>query len=182
MTITGLAASALLYGVQSSLQQTTSAVEETIAAGLAEQMMDEVLGTQQTEEMIGMGIVPGYLIGKIPFRGMFVGSREYYNRIDDYLLYFDQPPHDEYGVRLGRGDGRGGERHKSFWVPPSYLANWARIVDVYYVSEDDLETRLPLGATSQCRAIEVTVFRYDAGRGGRALSELTRVVSYVQPE
>lgn len=182
MTITGLAASALLLGVQSSLQHTDAAIEETIALGLAEQMMDEVLGSRYTESMLGASITPGYLLGKIPFRGFFTGSRQYYNRLDDYQYYVDYSVSDPYGVQLGTEDGEGGERHPDFQVPSSYLSGWARLVEVYYVSDDDLQTRLPAGQRGNCRAVHVGVLRYVSGSGWREVADLTRVVGYVDPE
>lgn len=44
MTITAIAASAILLGIQSSLQTTMYTEEQTIALGLAQRTLDELLG------------------------------------------------------------------------------------------------------------------------------------------
>src|SRR5207249_7453023 len=54
LTITSMAGAVLLLGVQSSLDTTLEAVERTIADGVAQQTMDEVL----TKRYVGAGDNP----------------------------------------------------------------------------------------------------------------------------
>lgn len=50
LTITAVAASALLLGVTSSLHTTSDCLEQTIAAGMAQQVLDEVVGANRIED------------------------------------------------------------------------------------------------------------------------------------
>ena len=53
LAITAVAASALLLGVTSSLHTTDDCLQQTIAAGLAQQLLDEVLGANCIEDYDG---------------------------------------------------------------------------------------------------------------------------------
>ena len=177
ISLTAIAASVLLLGIHSSLQTTDEALEQTIAAGMAEQLLDEILGARY--HALGFD---GYQITFSPSSYEQAGSgRERYDDIDDYDNLNNRPPEDLWGIELGTEDGEGGRRHVNFRVPAGFLAGWRQEVDVSYVAEADLTSPLPFGQVSDYRTVEVRVFRVDPQRGSRELAKLRRVVAYVPP-
>ena len=175
--ITAIAASALLLGVTASLQTTNEALRQTIASGLAQQLLDEVLGARYVEfggDPYESTLQPGS-------SELATGTRELFDDVDDYNGVRTQPPVDFLGVSLGTDDGQGGERHPNFQTPPGFFDLWRAEVDVYYVSPTDLGNRLPFGDISDYRGVEVRVYYVDPDRGSRKLTDLRRVVAYVPP-
>jgi len=175
--ITAIAASALLLGVTSSLQTTNEALEQAIASGLAQQLLDEVLGARYME----YGCSPYDWNLRPGSAELATGTRELYDDVDDYNGVETQPPVDFWGVCLGTDDGEGGQRHPNFQVSPGFFDHWRAEIDVYYVNPPDFVTPLPFGQVSDYRAVEVRVYYVDPDRGRRELTKLRRVVAYVPP-
>ena len=73
------------------------------------------------------------------------------------------------------------ERHPEFQAPADFFDDWRQEIDVYYVDESDLTTRLPWSQTSDYRAVEVRIFKDLPEGGSRELARLRRVVAYVPP-
>lgn len=175
LSITAIAATALLLGVESSLQTSSDALEQTIAAGMAQQLADEVLGARYAAPETGP-----YQSELCPSSWEAAGDgRERFNDTDDYNDFRAQPAEARWGVPLGRGDGLGGLRHPNFQIRPDYFAGWRQEIDVYYVSETDQSVRLPAGQASNYRAVEVHIIHQDTGGGERDLYRLRRVYAYV---
>ena len=177
ISIAALAGSALLLGITSSLQTTNEALQQTIANGMAQQLMDEVVGGRYHD-------VEGspYQISFTPSADELGGSgRERYDDIDDYHGVRSQPPTDPWGIELGKDDGEGGQRHPDFQAPAGFFDNWRQEIDVYYVDQSDLTTALPAGQIRDYRAVVVRIVYVDPERGERVLAELRRVVAYVPP-
>ncbi len=173
ITITAIAGSALLLGVTSSLQNTDQAMRATIAYGLAEQLMDEAVGCRY----VALGGNPyAATIGPAP-----AGTRQSFTEIGNYNGYRSQPPTDPYGIPLGADNGEGSLRNAAFQCRPAFLANWRQEVDVYYVSDADLTTRLSAGLTSDYRCVEVRIIDVDPRSGTKTLATIRRVVAYVPP-
>jgi hypothetical protein len=166
LSITAVAASALLLGLTSSLQTTGDCLERTIAAGMAQQLLDEVLGARYGEfdRLLESGAK---------------GTREDFDDISDFNGVRQQPPADCWGVGLGEDDGEGGRRHANFRISAGYFDRWRQEVEVYYVDPENLDARLPTGKVSDYRAVEVRIVYIDPERGRRVLSALRRVVAYV---
>lgn len=175
ISIAAIGASVLLLGITSSLQTTNEALQRTIANGMAQQLMDEVVGgryhdlngswdqinfTPSADEQAGLG-------------------RELYDDIDDYDGIRNQPPTDPWGIELGKDDRDGGERHPDFQAPAGFFDNWRQEIDVYYVAPPDLTA--PAGQVSEYRAVRVRIVYVDPEKGTRVLAELSRVVAYVPP-
>lgn len=177
MAVTVIAGSALLLGIHASLQATGDSLEQVIAQGMAEQLMDEVLGARYSA--VGEG---GHAVnlGQSSYESSGPG-RQRYNDIDDYNGVRTQPPEDLWGIRLGADDGEGDVRHPAFIAPPAVLDDWRQEIDVYYVDPNDLSRRLPYGQVSDYRAVEVRIYRVSSERGRRELARLRRVVAYVPP-
>jgi prepilin-type N-terminal cleavage/methylation domain-containing protein len=176
IAIAAVAGAALALGMTSSLQATNAAVEQAIATGLAEQLMDEVVGARYSA--VGAGgrqtsLGPSSWESQGPGRSRF-------DDVDDYANRSAQPPEDPWGITLGTDDGRGGQRHPGFQAPDGYLNRWRREVRVYYVRGTDF-TPLPSGQTSDYRAVEVRVLHVNPNGGARELARLQRVVAYVEP-
>lgn len=158
LSIALMACSALSLSLHSALQQTDAGLEAAIAQGLTEQLMDEVLGMRYDPPANPLG-----------------SGREYYDDIGDFDGLSTTPPADPYGVALGRDDGAGGERHPRFTPPTGLLDDWQQEVEVYYVEEDDPQTRMSANQSSALRAIEVRIYDVANGRK-RLLAELRRVI------
>lgn len=170
------AAGVLLMGVSSSQQTADEALKRTIATGIAEQLMDEILGKRYCADPNN-----GYETSLSRSSWEATGQgRERYNDIDDFNGVRTQPPTDLYGVALGTDNGEGGQRHTMFQAPSGLMSKWRQEVDVYYVRETDLTTRLT-GQTSDYRMVEVRITEEVPGIGRREWAKLKRVVAYVPP-
>ncbi|MEE9603313.1 MAG: type II secretion system protein [Thermoguttaceae bacterium] len=177
ISIVAVAGSVLLLGITSSLQTTDEAISQTLANGMAMQLIDEVVGNRY--HSIG---ADGYQTNLGPSSDELGGAgRERYNDIGDYHGFQSQPPQGPFGIELGQDDGDGGIRHPNFVMPEGRFDNWREEIEVYYVNESDLTTRLPVGATSDYRVVEVRIIHDDPKRGSRELAKMRRVVAYVPP-
>jgi len=177
ITITALAGSALLLGMTSSIDTTEEAQRQTIAQGLANQALDEVLGARYME--LDCSAHDTYLQPGGSEKA--TGTRELFDDIDDYNDWKSSPPVDRWGIPLGDDDGEGGERHKDFRAPSDTRDRWTRTIHVYYVDESDLSTQLPSGKTSDFRAVEVRVYYKGPNSGRREMARARRIVAYVEP-
>jgi type II secretory pathway pseudopilin PulG len=174
-SITAVAGSALLLGISSSLKTTNDVLNQSLAAGVAQRLMDEIAGklycgdpTQPYQYPLGPD---AYEAGSV--------CRERYNDIDDYNVFSSQPPKDCWGVAIGADDGQGGTRDPHFQIGASLFANWQQNVSVYYVNPANLSQALPAGQTSDYRAVEVTINFKDPVQGTRLLTTVRRVFTYV---
>lgn len=173
ITITVTAGAAILLALSSALQTAETSLEQTVAHGLAQQLMDEVAGSRYMESgasPVQWPLGPG--AGEGPYRAGF-------DDLDDFARYAAQPPVDRWGVALGADDGHGGLRHPDFRAAAGRLANWRTEIDVYYVSPSDLSTRLPDGDTSYYRGVQVRVLVDVPGAAPRTVADLRRVFAYV---
>jgi len=176
ITLTTMAAGAVLLGSYSAVQTTEVSVEQTIAMGMAEQVVDEVLGTRY--HAVGAG---AYQTPLGPNSVEMAGNgRSLFNDTDDYHGFQEMPPEDRFGMRLGQGDGAGGLRHPNFMAPPFQLANWEQEIDVYYVDENDTSVRLSGSQTSNFRAVDVRIHFVKNG-SRRTLARVRRVFAYLPP-
>jgi type II secretory pathway pseudopilin PulG len=179
-TIAAVAGTALLDGVYSSIGTTRMVEEQTIAAGLAQQMMDEIAGKMYCAVRNAPYDNP---LGPSAAEQAGVG-RSLYNDVDDFNGIRTEPPVDPWNILIGDDDGRGinggsnGLRHPSLRIS-SYLTKWRREVDVYYVSATDLQTKLSGNQTSDFKMVEIRIYVDDPNGARRNLATLKRVFSYV---
>ncbi len=171
ITVMALAGSILLFGTSTALQNTQNAMYGAIARGMAQQLMDEIVGCRYYEPDVDphsttLGPDGSEATG---------GTRQYYDDSDDFNGLRTSPPKDFYGVASGKDDGLGGQRNPLFQITPGIIDNWQQEVDVYYVSESNFGTKLPTGQTSDYRMVEV---RITCNQGNRVLATLKRVLSY----
>ncbi|HPP53382.1 MAG TPA: type II secretion system protein [Thermoguttaceae bacterium] len=177
IALTAMCGAAVLWGLQSGVQNAQSALEQTIALGLAQQLMDEILGAKYCESLSNPYESP---LGPTGWESGGQG-RERYNDIDDYNGFVRSPPVDPWGIALGEDNGDGASRHPIFRVAPTFLEGWTQEVEVYYVSPSDLSSRLPAGQVSDFRAVEVRIVHQTTDRGRRELAKLREIVAYVPP-
>ena len=165
---------AILTGVNTSLQNTTFALEQTIGLGMAQQLMDEIAGQ-------GYARVPSspYDTPLAPNTAELAGpGRSQFTNLADYNGLSDLPPLDPWGIPLGNDDGQGSTRNPAMQIG-TYFANWQRTATVYYVSATNLSTQLPAGQTSNYRAVEVHVSVQDKTGTLHPVASLRQVFSYV---
>ncbi len=173
IALTAIAGSVLLLGTTSSLQNTDDSMRRTIAYGMAQQLMDEIMGCRYME--LGSNATDTTLGPNSTEKA--AGTRELFDDIDDFNGYRCQPPKDMYGVALGADNGQGGKRYPNFQCPTNFLQNWRQEVDVYYISENNLTSALSSGQTSDYRAVEVRIMYVDPQRGSTELAKIRRVVA-----
>ncbi|MDX1947434.1 MAG: type II secretion system protein [Pirellulaceae bacterium] len=176
ISIMGLASSVLLLAAQGSLETTTDAVDRTIAAGMAQQLLDEVVGKHF---MIpgGNPLDPGFSASAWERGG---SGRERFNDTDDYHGISNKPAEGIWGEALGTGNDSGGQRHPGFKVPTNYFADWRQRVSVYFVSANNTSQRLTSG-TSYFRCVEVNIERIDRDGSVQPLAQRKRVIAWVPP-
>jgi prepilin-type N-terminal cleavage/methylation domain-containing protein len=174
-TIIAVAGSALLLGVANSMNTTEMSLEQTLAAGMAEQLLNEVAARRYMQP----GASP-YDTNLGPGGSETAGSgRERFNDLDDYAALLNSPPRDRWGVLLGKEDQAGDQRHPHFRVMSNYFSTWRQKVHVNYVNATNLSTALGAGASSNYRQVTVTITRVDPQSGERELAKISRVFSYV---
>jgi type II secretory pathway pseudopilin PulG len=176
IALTAVAGAAVLVGVSSSIDATSDVVHQTIADGMAQQLVDEIVGA--TYGAPGSG---AYQIGFGPNSWEAAGTgRSRFNDIDDYHGVLAQPPTGPQGIGLGNEDGLGGVRHENFRAPDSFFSRWRQNAIVYYVSPANFSQRLPSSNTSDYRCVEVTIEYQDPMRGWLTIAQMKRVVTYLQ--
>ena len=148
VTITAMAGAAILLGIQTSLQTTTHGIEQTMAQGLALQLMDEISGNRSEDinDFDGQDNCP-----PMDAFGINLGEDEY--------------------------DDDGGTRNINFRAPRKLLDRLRRRVEVFYVNEDDFATPSPASQTSNYRAVEVSVHYIEDNGDQRELVRLRRLVA-----
>jgi type II secretory pathway pseudopilin PulG len=175
LALLSIASAGLLMGVSSSMQTTDDSIQNLIAQGMAQQLMDELSGMRYME----VGQSPTYAtLG--PEAGETIGpGRSLFDDIDDYNGVVTQPPTDRWGIPLGQDDGDGTQRDPAFQMANGYFAKWRQQVDVFYVLDTAPTTPLAAGTTSNYRAARVRIFYDDPQAGTQTLADQTRVFSYV---
>lgn len=174
VSITSMVGVAILLGVSASLQSSSAALEQTVALGMAQQLMDELAGKRYAEAPTNPYDTP---LGPVGNEAAGPG-RSQYNNIGDYNGLASQPPLDPWGISLGADDGLGGTRHSNFQAS-TFFANWQESAEVYYVDPANPAKRLPDGQTSGSRAVEVHIAVQDRTGVVRQVLTLRRVFAYV---
>jgi type II secretory pathway pseudopilin PulG len=174
LSVVAMAGSVMLLAVEGVLSTTNDAVDQTIAEGMAMQLIDEVLGCRFSETPNAWETTLGP--STTEFRGH---KRDRFNDTDDFDGFVTSPPRDSYAVLLGQGDYRGNSRPTALCNSNTEFQNWRQKIEVYYVSESDPRIRLPDHQPSDFRAVEVTIERIEPNGAARPLANLRRVFCYV---
>ena len=175
LSITSIAGAVLLLSVQSSLDTTIEAVDKTIADGVAQQTIDEIL----TKRFVGPAENPlTSVLGALSSELQSLGT-SLFDDTDDYLGYVAQPLKGQSGETLGTGDDSGGLRLQNFRVRSDYFQNWRVRVDVYYVDPDNHLVRS--AAATNYRMIDVNVELVRTNGSVLPLANRKRLIAYVPP-
>ena len=174
--IMALAGSVLLLAAQSSLRTTDELVRRTIAEGLADQLLDEIVTKRYME------------VGESPTDSSLgteanetSAGRSLFDDTDDYHQLSLLPAKDAFSQEMGSGDEAGGLRHPGFRVPNGFFDNFRQRVKVYYVDPADPSQPLADGQTSYYRGVEVAVDYVAADGTERELAVRRRVYAYIPP-
>ena len=174
LSITAMAGSVLLLAVEGVLTTTNDAVDQTVAQGIAAQVIDEVLGSRYCAATNPYETTLGPT--STERRGV---KRDRYNDTDDYNGYQATPPRNLWGVELGQGDNLGGNRPEALRNSLTQFQYWTQKIEVYYVSAADPTVRLSDNQPSDYRAVEVTIERAEPNGSVRPLAKVRRVFCYV---
>jgi hypothetical protein len=178
ITLIAFAGSALLLATQTSMDSSEYAFEQNLARGIANQMIDEVMGRRYG----AAGASPfQYPLTAASYEISSPQKRILFDDTDDFHNYVSRPVRDPWAIELGQGDGAGGSRHANFQLRDDYFDDWAVAVRVYYANPTDLSQNLTGSNTSGYRAVEVTVGKYDDDGSARRLATVRRVYGYIPP-
>lgn len=176
IALTAVAGAAVLVGVTTSIDATSDVVNQALAEGMAQQLVDEIVGTRYGAPGSG-----AYQVGLGPNSWEKAGpGRSRFNDIDDFHGVSTQPPTDPNGISLGNDDGQGGTRPASFRAPSGFFSRWRQRAQVYYVSPSNFSQRLTGSGTSDYRCVEVKIEYNDPVRGWQPVAQVKRIVTYLQ--
>jgi type II secretory pathway pseudopilin PulG len=174
LSITSMAGAILLLGVQSSLDTTVEAVDRTIADGVAQQTLDEIL----TKRYVGAGENPlGNTLGALGGELLGNGGFSLFDDADDFAGYVARPLKGSHGETLGTGDDNGNLRLENFRAPSGFFRDWRVRVEVYYVDANNHTQRS--NTPTNFRAIEVHVELVRANGAVFPLANRKCVVAYI---
>lgn len=175
ISIMAIAGGAIMLALTSATQTTRMSTESAIATGIAERLVDEVVGQRYAAQGAG------------PYQTTLVANswelagqgRERYDDTDDYNGFIAQPVEGVGGLELGQGDENGNLRPANFRAPTGYFSSWREEIEVYYVDATNHSVRLPSGSTSDFRCVEVRIVRDNPDGSDTELANLRRVYAYV---
>ncbi|MDP6444963.1 MAG: hypothetical protein QGG36_06255 [Pirellulaceae bacterium] len=174
--ICGLAAAAMLLAVESTVATTAEMRDDELARSIANAVIDEALGLKfaETDDPTAQWIGPD--------AGEYSrAARTPFDDLDDFNLHVSFGPlKDTFGVSLGEGDGKGGQRHPHLRLPDNYFQQWGMYVLVRPIDPSNPDRYLPSNSVSPHRSLDVYVGRVENGRF-RVLVKQRRIVSHVPP-
>ena len=171
VSITAIAGTALLTSIGSTVSAGHETMLQSIAAGLAEQMLDEINSVRFPD---------GNLTLFLP------STRETYDDIDDYRHWSSQPPRHRNGEIIGQETRLVYNRYKVSRVypmrpNPEFLNNFSRSVEVQRVEPDGSNGWNVVYDHTHHRRVIVTVCYTDAKGQTRTLAEVSRIFSAIPP-
>src|SRR5262245_27958301 len=165
LALLAMVASVLLAAIDAAVMSTTQSVDELVASGIAQQVMDEAMGlpyVRKTQTTLDPNNVLSSTLG-----GAGNSGRSSWLDIDDYsgvedadskTLYSESPPLDGWQKPLGTGASSAtAARHPKLVARSDYFDNWLLETEVYYVDPSDVMKRV--STPTYYRAFEVRVFR-----------------------
>lgn len=176
LSIVALSGSVLLLAAHSSLRTTDEALQRTIAEGLADQLLDEIVLKRYME--VGESPTDSNLGTESNETG---AGRSLFDDTDDYHQLAAFPAQGRYGEELGTGDDAGGVRHPNFQIRADFFDNYRQRVRLYYVDPANPSQPLTDGLTSSYRCVEVAIDYLDPDGTEKELAVRRRVYAYIPP-
>ncbi len=166
MTIASVAGTAMLSSLFAAIRTSSLAVESTVAAGLAQQLMDEVAAVS----------FPNGTQPALPPNSL----RSAFTNLDNFAGYTATPPIDRYGLPIGtEGSVPGSPRPVNMQPNPSELANYTQNVIVEQVQPGGPTGWTVVSSSPNYRRVTVQIVVTDPNTAPRVAAELMRVFSYV---
>ncbi len=175
LSIMVFAGAVVLLATETTIQATSDAADQAVAAGLAKQLMDEILSHPFVATGRSAYSIP---IGPVAAPALNDG-RNHFLDTGDYCKYKSASPVDMWGIGMGQGNEAGGTRHPNLQISSDYFRGWWQLVDVYYVSSDDPSERLSGAQVSPLRAVEVSILRASDNGGTIELANARRVIGHI---
>ncbi len=177
LSVATMSAAMILLAVDTTLVTTSDSVDETIAVGMAKQLIDEVMSTRYNSP----GSPTDYYQYPLTANAweQSGNGRERFNDTDDFNNYVVNGATGVWGFALGEGDGAGGLRPASMRTRPGEFSDWRQEISVYYVAETNFGQKLGPYETSDYRCVEVVISKRRADGNYRELTRLRRVFTYV---
>jgi type II secretory pathway pseudopilin PulG len=179
MLLMGIAGSVLVLGTASSAQTTEDALNQCIAMGMAQQLLDEVVGTRYSPYSATGADTAHATVLQPSASQICNGTRQLFNDSGAFNGFQNDPPVDAWGIPLGTDNGMGEQRPQNFWAPTQRFANWRQQISVSYVSPTDWT--VAASSPTDYRAVEVSILYVDPILGPQPLAKLRRVIAYVPP-
>lgn len=175
LTILAMAGAALLLATEGVNASSADALETTVAQGLAESVMADILTRSFAEPGVAVGSTT---LGPDAGETSTPVQTRLFDDVDDFHGLRQTPPVDAWGIAVGKGTGSGGTRPTDFQVATDYFAGWSLAVSVKYADESNPAVDLTGNGTSGIKGVTVTLSRTSAGTT-KIMAQIRRVVAYV---
>jgi type II secretory pathway pseudopilin PulG len=190
LTLLSMIGAVLLSASQTAVLTASQSMDEMIAQGIAQQVMDEAIGLPYVTKSYtssNPNAVEISDMGNAANSGSRYGGN--WGDVDDYngatptSTYAAQPPTDMWGATFGLGNSTvSGStavlRNSPFRIRSNFFDTWRLETNCYYLSPNDLSQRLTTGY-SKYRALEVRVYRILADNSKLLLATVRRVHCHV---
>lgn len=190
LTLLSMIGVVLLSSAQTAVMSASQSMDELIAQGIAQQVMDEAIGlpyviksyTSSNPNAVEISDMGNAANSGSRYGGNW-GDLDDYNGATPTSTYVAQPPSDAFGATFGLGNGTVSSgnavlRNSNFRIRSNYFSNWRLETNCYYVGPTDLTTRLTSGS-SKFRALEVRVYRVQPDNSKILLASLRRIHCHV---
>jgi len=175
-SIITIASSVLLLGVESTFSSVDQSEEQTIADGLARQMLDEIQGNSWVDPEQRADPYPIDLLASAS--ELAAVGRTLFDDNDDYNDYIANPPLKRSGDIIATFTAANGtEMPLAFKVRDGFVIEWKVETRISYVTEDDIsvETETP----SNYRVAVCTVYHRDPDGTWQTVTQRKRILCYV---
>ncbi|MFT7642486.1 MAG: type II secretory pathway pseudopilin PulG, partial [Pirellulaceae bacterium] len=181
LAMLAFAGSILLMVSSTAIDTADDSLEQLLARGFAERMVDEVLSFPYMENPSGGNqTMPGPEAGEFVTLnlGLYWGSRVGFDDTGDFNKYVSYPLSNRYGVELGKDIHNGpGTRVASGQVKNELFNTWYGLVYVKYADSSNLSQDLTSG-TSDYRSVTVHIMDSKA-EPDREIYRVRRVYSFL---
>lgn len=166
----------MLLAVESCLTSTTEAVDQLIADGMANQLLDEI----SLKRFMANGDTPLSISGPSSYETSGNG-RERFNDLDDCKNFSARPAEGIWGETLGTGNDSGGNGKRELYASQYAVCQLAAAGRDLFCQPDQSFAKTDWLRMSYYRAVEVTIEYVRADGGVIPLAKRRRVYAYMPP-